>query len=211
MRQNPLIKFIKIFESMKTKTKIIISTIALFIAVESFGQDTINYHNLYPGGISIEYGIGSYSVKDEYISKEKYSGILPYYSLGWVREHNKYIYQLKMEYRNSDEIKNYNVSTNITQFTLSQGFLYPLKKGELFNKDLNLWLGPSTELFFFYNKPNIAVDGFDYAQSIGVLVSLGINIVGTYSLNSKFQIESSLGITALSLGFRMVDMEEDDQ
>lgn len=196
---------------MKTKAIIIISTIVLFIGVESPGQDTTNHSTIFPKGITVKYGYGNFSVKDEYISNEKYSGTIPYFSFGWARKHNKYVYRLEMEYRNSDEIKNYNISTNITQFKLNQGFLYPLKKRELFNKELDLWFGPTTEFFFFVNEPNIAVDGFDYAQSFAALFSLGINIVGAYSLNSKFQIESSIGMSALSLGFRMVDSEEDDQ
>ncbi len=196
---------------MGTKVKIIISAIALFIVAETLGQDTLSHLNVYPGGISIEYGIGSYSVKDEYISKEKYSGTLPYYSFGWARKHNKYVYRLEMAYRNSNSINNYNVSTNITQVTLNQGFLYPLKKMTLFKNDLYIWLGPSTEFFFYYSKPNIAVSGFDYAQSLAGLISLGLNVNGIYPLRNNLHLESSLRLTVLSLGFRMVDNEEDDQ
>ena len=197
---------------MRTKVKIIFfSAITLFIATESHGQDTLNYVNLYPRGISIEYGIGNYSVRDEYISKEKYSGTLPYYSLIWAREHNRYIYRLEMAYRNSNNINNYNVSSDITQVTFNQGFLYPLKKKLLFKKELYIWLGPSTEFFFYYAKPHIAVSGFDYAQSFAGLFSLGFNADIVYSLNQNFQFESSLRSTVLSLGWRMVDSEEDDQ
>jgi hypothetical protein len=196
---------------MKIKAIIIISTIALFIGVELSGQDTTNHSTIFPKGITVKYGYGNFFAKDEYISGEKYSGTIPYFSFGWARKHNKYVYRLEMEYRNSDKIKNFNISTNITQFTLNQGFLYPLKKRGLFNKDLDLWLGPTTDFFFFVNEPNIAVGGFDYSQSFAALLSLGINIAGAYSLNSKFQIESSIGMSALSLGIRMVDNEEDDQ
>ena len=196
---------------MKIKVKIIISTIVLFIALELSGQDTINFKTVFPSGISIEYGIGSYSVKDEYISKEKYSGTLPYYSFGWARRHNKYVYRLEMAYRNSNNINNYNVSTDITQFTFTQGFLYPLKKMLLFKKDLYIWLGPSTEFFFYNNKPNIAVSGFDYAQSFAGLLALGFNADVIYPLKRNFQLESSLSLTVLSLGIRMVDTEEDNQ
>jgi len=192
------------------KTTLFFLTIIL-ISSRSLAQDTTNHSMVFPKGITLKYGYGNYSVKDKYISNEKYSGTMPYYSFGWVRKHNKYVYRLNFEYRNSDGIKNYNVSTNITQVTLNQGFLYPLKKRELFNKDLDLWLGPSAELFFFYNKPNIAVSGFDYAQSFAALFSAGINFVGIYSLNSKFQIESSISTSVVSLGFRIVDYEEDDQ
>jgi hypothetical protein len=196
---------------MNIKAKTILSTIAIFIALVAYGQDTVFYSTVFPKGITIKYGFGNYSVKDQYISKEKYSGTIPYFSFGWAKKHNRYIYQLEMEYRNSDDIKNNNVTTNITQFILKQGFLYPLKKRGLFSRDLDLWLGPSTELFVFYNKPKIAVSGFDYAQSYAALLSVAINFTGIYSLSSKFQIESSISTSALSFGLRMVDSEEDNQ
>jgi hypothetical protein len=175
------------------------------------GQDSLNRQSTFPSGITIEYGFGNYSVKDEYISKEKYSGTLPYYSVGWARKHDKYVYHLDMSYRNSNNIKNYNISTDITQFTLNQGFLYPLRNISIFQKNLYLWLGPSTEFFFFYNDQNIAVAGFDYAQSLAGLFSLGLNVNGIYPLRHNLQLESSLRLTVLSLGIHIVDNEEDDQ
>lgn len=198
-------------ELIKTNLKIILSALTFLIASQVSGQDSLSYLNVYPAGISFEYGIGNYSVKDEYISKEKYSGTLPYYSFGWARKHNKYVYRLEMVYRNSNDIYNNNVSTDITQFTLNQGFLYPLKKMTLFKNDLYIWLGPSTEFFFYYSKPNIAVSGFDYAQSFAGLLSAGFNADVIYPLKRTFQLESSLSLTVLSLGFRMVDSEEDNQ
>ena len=147
-------------ELIKTNLKIILWALTFLIASHVSGQDSLSYLNVYPAGISFEYGIGNYSVKDEYISKEKYSGTLPYYSFGWIRNHNKYVYRLNMDYRYSNDIYNYNVSTGINQLMLSQGFLYPLKKKTLFKNDLYIWLGPSTEFFLYYNKPNIAFLGF---------------------------------------------------
>jgi hypothetical protein len=149
-------------------------------------------------------------VKDEYISKEKYTGTLPGYSIRWARHHDTRIYHLDMTYRNSDEIENYNVSTDITHFSLNQGFLYPLRAVSLFHRDLHLWLGPSTEIFFFYNDQNIAVSGFDYAQSALGLFSVGINVNGIYPVRNNLQLESSINLTILSLGFRLVDTEEND-
>ncbi|MFC2096332.1 hypothetical protein ACFLQ3_01365, partial [Bacteroidota bacterium] len=62
---------------MKTKAKIVISVIAILITLKSSGQDTITFKTVFPTGISIGYGQGKISVKDEYISKEKYSGTIP--------------------------------------------------------------------------------------------------------------------------------------
>ena len=198
-------------ETKKPKVIIIFSVLILFIIPELFGQDTVICPTIYPGGISVEYGLGSYSVKDEYISKEKYSGSLPYYSFGWARKHNKYVYRLEMAYRNSDAIRNFNVSSGLTQFSLNQGFLYPLKKKSLFKKDLFIWLGPSTDFFFYYSKPNIGSSGINISQSVAGLFSLGFNTDVIYFINPKVQFESSLRLTALSLGVRLTDVQDDDQ
>jgi len=174
-------------------------------------QDLSNNRLIYPEGLSVEYGIGSYAVTDEYISTEKYSGSLPYYSITWANQHSNYVYRLKIDFGNSSEIKNNNVSTDIYQFTLNQGFSYALPKFTLFDNDAYFYLGPSTELFFYFNEQNIAVSGFDYAQSFAMLISGGINSQIFYNLFEKLNIEGSLDFNILSLGFRMVDTEESDE
>jgi hypothetical protein len=175
------------------------------------GQDTTNQKPIFPEGISLEYGIGSCAVTDEYISKEKYSGSLPYYCITWANQHSNYVYHVKIDFSNSSEIKNYNVSADIYQFTLNQGFSYALPEFTMFNKDAYLYLGPSTELFFYYNRQNIAVSGFDYAQSFALLISAGVNSQLLYKLWNDFNIEGSLDFNVFSLGFRMVDYEETDE
>ena len=182
----------------------------VFLTARSYGQKASPRPSVYPAGLSIRYGFGSYAVKDEYISPEKYSGTMPTFALGWTRAHSKTVYRLEMAYRNSSEITNNNVLTDITQFTLNQGFLYPLKPMSLFKNDLYVWLGPSTNLFFFYNNPDIAVSGFDYAQSIASLISLGLNADFVYPFKHYLQLESALRFTVLSFGIRMVDNEETD-
>jgi hypothetical protein len=174
-------------------------------------QDTLKNSDVYPNGISLKYGFGKYSVKDQYISDEKYSGNMPEYGIAWARKHNKYVYKLEAAVRLSQEITNYNVSTNITQVNFSHGFLYPLKKLSLFNKDLFIWLGPSTEFFFYVNEPRISVDGFDYAQSFAGLFSIGFNTEAIYPLSRTIFLETSLDLTPLSVGIHIVDSEEEDR
>ena len=176
-----------------------------------FPQDTLIQKSIFPEGTTIEYGIGSYAVTDEYISTEKYSGSLPYYSIAWANQHSDYVYRLKIDFGNSSEIKNNNVSADIYQFTLNQGFSYALPKFTLFDNDACFYIGPSTELFFYFNEQNIAVSGFDYAQSFAMLISGGINSQIFYNLFEKLNIEGSLDFNILSLGFRMVDTEESDE
>ncbi len=81
----------------------------------------------------------------------------------------------------------------------------------MFKKDLYIWLGPSTDFFLYNSEPFIAVSGFDYAKSFAGLFSLGFNADVIYPLKRNFQLESSLSLTVLSLGIRMVDTEEDNQ
>lgn len=176
-----------------------------------YTQDSTNHKSIFPEGVSLEYGIGSYAVTDEYISKEKYSGSLPYYSIAWTNQHSDYVYRLKIDFSNSSEIENYNVSADVYQFTLSQGFSYALPEFTMFDNPACLYLGPSTELFFYYNEQNIAVSGFDYSQSFALLISAGVNSQLFYKLWKDFNVEGTLDFNILSLGFRMVDEEETDE
>ena len=195
MQKNPLLFFLLI----------------LYLSSNISAQDTLSDLYSFPSGITLKYGIGHYSHKDQYISEEKYTGTLPYLSFGWARKHNRYVYRLEMAYRESSKIKNHNVTATVTQLTLNQGFLYPMREMTLLKKSLFLWIGPFGEFYFFYNKPDIAVSGFDYAQSFAALLSLGLNAECIYPVKQKFQVESSLRFTVLSFGGRMVDNEEDGQ
>jgi hypothetical protein len=175
------------------------------------GQDSSNQKSIFPEGISLEYGFGNYSVKDEYISEENYSGALPDYMITWSKAHQDYVYHLSIGFQSSSEIKNYNVSTDIYRFVLNQGFSYSLPEFKLFGNEVYSYLGPSTELFFYYNEQNIAVSGFDYAQSYAMLISAGVCSQIFYKLVNKLNIEGSLQFSVLSLGFRIVDTEESDE
>lgn len=165
----------------------------------------------HPWGISLQYGMGACALRDNYISPERYTGMLPYLSAGWTRIHNRYTYRLDFSYGRSDDIKNYNVSTRIVNFKLSQGFLYPFRTLTVFSRDLNLLLGPTTDVYYYENDPNVAVSGFDYVNSYSTLVSLGIRGDGIYRVSGRLWLSSSLQFSILSLGMRTVDNEEDDQ
>ena len=197
-------------EQMKTKLLFLIPFLCLS-SVFVYPQEPVKEKLLLPSGISLEYGIGSFAVTDEYISKEKYSGSLPYYGISWYKPHDSYIYRLSLNYRNSSKINNNNVSADVHQFTLNQGFRYALPKFKLFDKDAYAFLGPSAELYFYFNKQNIAVSGFDYAQSFAALISGGVTSQLFYKFWNDFDIEANLDFSLLSFAFRMVDEEETDE
>lgn len=206
--------FTRFFLNKEFKMKTISLLSAFILCVSStiaFGQDSEKGKILFASGITVEYGIGNYAVTDEYISKEKYSGSLPFYKLSWTNPHQSYIYHLSMSFQNSSKIKSNNVSAEIIQFTFKQGFSYALPEFKVFGNDIYVYIGPSTELFLYYNKPKIAVSGFDYAQSSAMLISGNLNSSLYYPLSENFFFESSLDFSLLSLGFRLVDSEESDE
>lgn len=196
------------------KKKYICSSTLILILLLSgniHSQDLLTEKTTFPEGVTVGYGTGDLAVTDEYISAEKYSGSIPYYSIGWTNQHSNYVYHLEINFRNSNTIKNYNVSTDIYQFTLNQGFNYSLPEFNLFDKEAYAYIGPAAELYFYYNQQNIAVSGFDYAQSFAILISGGISSELLYRLYNDLNIEGSLRFSLLSLGFRMVDEEETDE
>lgn len=195
---------------MKYLVSVPLVLLSLITSSELSAQEGFQQKSVFPDGISLEYGVGSYAVRDEYISKERYSGTLPYFSLNWARSHDGYVYDLGLQFRSSSDIRNNNVSAENYLFALNQGFLYSLRPISLFSKDVRVFVGPTTELYFFYNRQNIAVSGFDYAQSFALLLSLGARSEVILPIRQSLQAEASLAFSLLSLGFRMVDSEEDD-
>jgi len=185
------------------------------ITVSLFGQDSLNHCSIFPKGITIDYGLGHSSVRDEYISKEKYSGALPYFAASWSRFHNQYGFRQKLEFRGSSAIKNYNISTDIFQFSLHRDYLYPVGKFTMLSKDIFSYLGPSTEFFLFFNKPNFIEGGIHINYSFVLLISGGINAEFIVPLQHGFQIESSVYLSLLSLGLRTPEFikpkENDDE
>ncbi|MBN1782429.1 hypothetical protein JW948_14940 [bacterium] len=176
----------------------------------SIAGDTDISSPLFPDGITLGYGAGLAAVKDEYISKEKYSGGLPVFQAQFARQHDPYIYFTGLSFRSAADLKNHHVSTKIIEFTLNQGFLYPLRDYRLFSRQVHVYMGPMTELFAFVNDQEVAVRGFDYSLSVAALISLGLNTVFVCPLSKRFHAEGGLEFGILSLGLRMVDLEETD-
>lgn len=191
----------------------IISLIPILLigTTQVFGQAEEPEPIVYPDGISIRYGLSSFAMRDRYISPERYTGALPYYSLEWVRTHRSHIFTLDFNFQYSQEIENNHVKSDVLVFNLNQGFIYPLKPVHLFRRELALWMGPAVDVEYFENNPLIAVSGFDYTNSYLTMISLGFRGDGIYPLSGKLALKSSLRLNLLSLGQRTVDSEEDNQ
>ncbi len=191
---------------MKTKSRAVISAISLIITLLAPAQDTLNYKTGFPSGISVECGLGSYSVKDAYTSNEKYSGTLPYLNVEWVRFHIKNAYRLEFEYRYSSNISNNNISAKVGQFTFNHDFIYPVGNFSLFSRCVYAYLGPSIQFFYYNIRYNFVTPGtFISPKIFGIIGSLGINAELTYQVNNKFQVEGLLRSNIISFSGKELD------
>ncbi len=104
---------------MKTSSLVLIPCFIPLITTILHSQDSLNHQTAFSEGIGVHGGIGWLAVRDEYISKERYAGLLPYSAIGWSRFHETYGYNLALKYGYGSAIKNYNVSSQITEFSLN--------------------------------------------------------------------------------------------
>jgi len=184
---------------MKTISRIIVFTISIIIISKASAQDTVSYKTVFPSGVFVSYGLGSYAVKDEYISKEEYSGTLPYFNVEWVRFHDKNAYRLEFDYRNSSKISNNKISAKVKQFTFNQDFIYFLGNVSIFSRNIYAYLGPSVQLFYYDINYNFATPGtFISPKTFGLIGSLGINSEFIYQINNKLLVESFLRLNIIS-------------
>jgi len=165
----------------------------------------------YPGGLTLALGSGRYSVRDEYLSSERYSGTLPQLRASWARFNRGNGFRLGAEYRRSSEIDNHNISTMITQFSLDLDYMYRIARAAVRSRDAEFYLGPSAGFAMYLNEPEIASNGLDIALSFAALFSAGINSYATVPLVGRLYGTGMLRLNVLSLGLRIVDLMEDDE
>lgn len=160
-------------------------------------------------GVSFQVGTGRYSVTDEYISSEKYSGTLPSFSASWSRLRTGGGYRIGVEHRYSADIRNNNISAAITQFSLDLDYLYRVAKPRLFSRDAHLFLGPSTGFYMYFSELNMAFSELEMPYSFAALLPLGVNSSLIWPLSERFQLAGSVRASLFSLGLRMIDLYED--
>ena len=164
-----------------------------------------------PTGFSLQYGLGQYALRDEFISRERYSGLLPRVSVEWARFHGKWGYRMVFEFRRGTDIRNNNVATEILHAALYRDYFYPLGRKSLFGNDAYLFLGPATGIHVYNNDQQIADQGaFDFDHSEATLFSLGLNAMAVVPFRPHLQIEGSLRLSLLAMGVRSIDVVEDE-
>lgn len=171
-------------------------------------QPTTEFENLFIQGISVTLGAGNFAVSDEVVSKNVYSGILPYFGMSWTRFHSDHAFKVGFEFRQSTHIKNYSRRAEITQFSIHRSWLYPLGNYPFLSKKALVYIGPMTEFYFFFNQPRLEGDGLMLDFSLLSLLSLGIDSDVIIPLSPAVQLEGSLRLALFSFGIQMPEVEE---
>ena len=174
-------------------------------------QDAARHRDVFQRGLTIGTGVGSYAVRDEYLSRERYSGSLPSFRASWSRFHEHAGYRLGFGVRSSSAIRDHSVAAQVTHVSLDLDYLYPAGRPSLLGRSAHLFVGPTAGIFFYLNDQQIASDGLDLAISFAALVSTGITSDLVVPLNQRLRLAASARLDLLSAALRMVDVVESDE
>lgn len=175
------------------------------------GQGPPTHRGVFPTGASFSWGVGLVSLRDEYISPERYSGGLPAVTAEWARFHERNGFRAEFDLATSSEVRNHSVSTAFTDFGLDLDFLYPAGSVSVGSRAVYLFMGPSTGVAVQVNDQQIASQGMEVALSFATLFSLGVVGDVVFPVTTRFSALGSLRVALLSACIRMVDLMEDDE
>jgi len=162
-------------------------------------------------GFTLALGAGPYAVRDEYISRGRYTGTLSYLRADWTHADEGAGYRLGFAYGGSADVASRSVSTGITHAALNLDFFHRVGRFRFLSRDAQLFLGPSGGLSLYVNEPDVGDNGFDLVLSFAALLSAGANAQAVLPLSDRLSVAGSLRTTVLSLALRMVDLVEDDE
>ena len=177
----------------------------LFMNALALAQDSTSNKSLFDEGLGVRGGIGYMAVRDEYISDEKYSGTIPFYAMSWSRFHETYGFRLDLEYQFTPDLRNNNVSTQITQVRIGLDYLYPLSDISFMSKKMSIFLGPTCQLFVHSRSENIGLPSssdIPYANSFAFLLSGGIRAEGFYPVAKDLEAQLMAQTSILSFAER---------
>ncbi len=150
-------------------------------------------------GIIFRYGIGSLALKDELISKEKYTGTFPVYFVGWSGYNKDFGLNIYIKWENSSAVKDYNVTSNLSQSLIGISFYYPVGSISIFRRNLFFFLGPAAEMFQYNQTRNVTNYSAYNENALAKLASISITARAFYVINTAFMLEASGRLSLLSV------------
>lgn len=183
----------------------LLTIVVLLIAENLCGQEIQTHKSVFPGGISVEGGLGLYSIRDEYISHEKYSGTLECITISWSRFHEKHGFRVTLDLRRADEIENNNITGNAKQALFRQDYIYPIGAFQLISKKVFAYIGPTMEIFLYYLEYDFAHNNRVDADANGSLFSMGCISEFIWVIKKELQVESAIRLSLVSIGAKSFD------
>lgn len=170
-------------------------TLSISINAQNIDSNKIQFGK----GITLRYGIGSLALRDEFISKEKYTGTSPVYFVSWSRYNKNFGLDIYLKWENSSPVKNYNVTSNVSQSLIGIAFYYPVGSVSIFRKNLFFFLGPAAEMFQYNQTRNITNYSAYNENALALLASASISAKAFYVINKAFMLEASAQLSLLSV------------
>lgn len=135
-------------------------------------------------GLSIEYGMGGVAVTDEYISKERYSGSLPYIGVWYGRLIDRQGFQLGFTFQQDPDLENHAVRAEYSRVNLNFDQFYRMKEFRVCSKPASWYFGPSAEYFEYEFISRVSANHNVFSELI--MVSVGINSLLEWRFTEKF-------------------------
>ena len=182
---------------MKTKIFLLVYILAgcLFAQSTMWDKDEINAF----------YGIGNNHLLDEYISKNEYSGVSSLGGIYWLHTNAKNQTRVGFIYSTASNLENLNNRAATYDFQMDYQHLYSICKTTLFDKPLNLYLGPDFGFYLHYRNQKIAAS---LALSVAALFSANAAMNAECRLSDKFSVSGNLLLSALSFTVRTPSLED---
>lgn len=182
---------------MKTTILIIFFSVVLS---SLFGQDTLPINRM---GLTVEYGIGSVAIVDEYISDERYTGNLPYLGIWYNRLARDQGFRLGFTFQQDNGLENYSIRAELSRINLIYDQLFKIKKFNIAKKPAFWTIGPSFEYFEYelINQFSSTYKGF----SEYIMVILGFNTAVEWDITKRFTASVFLRTNVIGTSYKTHD------
>ena len=188
------------------KLKLVFVLLIILSSTQSLSAFQINLENLLDTRFSIKFGLTNTVLKDEYISKEKYSDSYPFIAFGITQMWAGKINEIVLSHGNTETLANNNLESWYEYTTLNFNLLYPLRLVPNDSNSSVIYLGPSIS-YYSYNFSHTFAIASGY-ESEGSLLSLGISSKFIYALYPKFKIEVALSTSLVSIAEKTFDNQK---
>ena len=158
--------------------------------------------------VNVFYGLGNNHLIDEYISRNEYTGISNSYGLNWIDRNNSRQSEIGFDFKTIKNLKNMNNEAATYDFLIDYKYLYNIYSGDIFNKPLNIFLGPDFGFYIHYRDQRVASSS--KALSVASLFFANAALNAVSNISESFSVSGSLSFSVLSFTIRTPSMEDNN-